>query len=398
MNGRSDLAEGLLPGAVRAACAAIGISAEPARALEFDAAAIAASPRLAALALRCARLVFDAELPPKEAVARWTDVGHAPGLPALFDAVVLLSGFRRLARDHRRRGIPREVTSATLRDLELWIEHYRSTHGRWGFTESAWLALHVTGRIYQLGRLQFEPHPVELPFAVFRPRAGRATGSGAPAIVVEGGRALRPDGQFADADGAAGTGAADARAPGAVPDTWRSRFDADGAGWRGAPVGAAGTIARATLDLPRTEWDLAALRGDPALAVHIPATGPFNGPLAPEACAESLRRAIPFFERHLPETRPRLLTCASWMLDPQLARFLAPETNLVRFQRFFRLVPVPGADDRQTLERVFGGPVPDWTKAPRDTSLRRIIADRAAAGQRWRTGGGLMLPEDARGR
>ena len=86
------------------------------------------------------------------------------------------------------------------------------------------------------------------------------------------------------------------------------------------------------------------------------------------------------------------------MLDPRLASFLAPETNLVGFQRFFRLVPVPGADDRQTLERVFGGPVPDWAKAPRDTSLRRIVADQAASGLRWRMGGGLMMPEDASSR
>jgi hypothetical protein len=379
-----------LPGAVRAACAAIGISAEPARALEADAAAIAASPRLTSLAARCARLVFDADLPPRDAVAHWVDVGYAPGLPAFFDAVVLLSGFPRLAADHRHRGIPREVTAATLRDLELWMEHHRTVHGRWGFTETAWLARHLTGRVYQLGRLQFEPHPFELPFAVFRHRAGRAA-DGPVAIVVEGGRKVRADGQFADADGAA-TGRCTA-----PPGAWRSRFDAREAGWRGAPVNAAGTIVRATMDLAGSDWDLVALRGDPALAVHIPATGSFNGPLTPEACAESLRRAIPFFERHLPEVKPRLLTCTSWMLDPQLARFLPSEANLVRFQRRFRLVPVPGAEDRQTLERVFGGPVPDWTKAPRDTTLRRIIADHAAAGLAWRMGGGLVMPEDARG-
>lgn len=384
MSGRPHLAEGLLPDAVRAACAAIGISTEPARALQADAAAIAASPRLAALALRCARLVFETDIPPKEAVARWPDVGHAPGLPALFDAVVLLSGFGRLAADHRRRGIPLEVTAATLRDLELWMEHHRSLHGRWGFTETGWLARHLTGHVFQLGRLQFERRPLELPFAVFRLRIG-----GSIAIVVEGGRELRTDGQFADADGAAPERAA------ASPGAWRSRFHADAAGWRGAPVGPEGTVSRSTLDLPRTEWDLVALRGDPALAVHIPATGALNGPLTPEVSADAFRRAIPFFERHLSETRPRLLTCTSWMLDPQLALYLPDGANLVRFQRFFRLVPVPGADDRQTLERVFGGPVPDWTKAPRDTSLRRIIADRAEAGGRWRMGGGLMLPEDA---
>ena len=83
------------------------------------------------------------------------------------------------------------------------------------------------------------------------------------------------------------------------------------------------------------------------------------------------------------------------MLDPQLARYLPPESNLVSFQRFFRLVPVPAADDRQTLERVFGGPVTDWSKVPRDTSLRRLVAEQAERGIRWRMGAGVMLPADA---
>ena len=220
----------LTPSAVRDACAAMGMSAEPARALEVEAASIAASSGLSSLALRCARLVFDPDLGSHESVSRWPEVGHSPGLPPLFDAVVLLAGYRRLEAEHRRRGIPPEVTKATLRDLELWMEQYRTVHGRWGFSETSWLARHMTGLVYQLGRLQFEPHPLELPFAVFRPRA-----EGSPAILVEGGRLLRADGQFADADGAT-----------ALPGAWRSRFVDDDFGWHGAPVGDTGAIQHET--------------------------------------------------------------------------------------------------------------------------------------------------------
>jgi hypothetical protein len=149
--------------------------------------------------------------------------------------------------------------------------------------------------------------------------------------------------------------------------------------------------------LDSNAWEPAARRGDAVLAVHIPAAGRFNGPMTREACADSFRRAIPFFAKHLPRFQPRLLACTSWMLDPQLALYLPPESNLVAFQQFFRIAPVPGADDRQTLERVFDGPVADWSKAPRDTSLRRIMAEQAERGVRWRMGAGVMLPADVGG-
>jgi hypothetical protein len=385
MPDRSDLAEGLSPAAIRKACAAIGMSDASSRVLLDAAAAIEDSQRLRDSAIRCAELVFDSGLPVKEALAAWPVAADRTGLPPFFDPAVILSGFRRLAADHRRRGIPPEVTRTTLRDLDLWIEHLLATTGAWEVRQTGWAAQHVTNRLFQLGRLQFEPRALDLPFAAFSSRRGSEV-----AILVEGGRIFRQDGQFADADG----GSSAAGSAGAGP-AWRSRFVEDERGWIGSAVDAAGRVLPGLVILDRDAWIPWARRGDPVLAVHIPASGRFNGPLTREACAESFRRAIPFFARHLPRARPRLLTCTSWMLDPQLAPHLPPDSHLVSFQRFFRLVPVPGANDRQTLERVFGGPVSDWSKAPRDTSLRRIVAEHAQAGGCWRMGAGVIFPQDA---
>jgi hypothetical protein len=385
---RIDLADGLSPASIKGACAAIGISDASTRILADAAAAIAGSARLRDVAVRCAELVFDSGLPVRQAIAEWPVDAGRTGLPPFFDPTVLLAGFRRLAADHRGLGIPTEVTRATLRDLDLWVEHYRATSGAWAVRETGWIARHFTSGVFQLGRLQFEPHALDLPFAVFTSRQGAAV-----AILAEGGRLFRQDGQFADADAGA-----PAVTPAAARESWRSRFVEDEHGWRGSAVDAEGRVQPAPVSLDRAGWQLAAKRGDPALAVHIPATGRFNGPLTVEACTDSFRRALPFFAKHLPGLRPRLLTCESWMLDPQLALYLPPDSNLVSFQRFFRLLPVPGANDRQTLERVFGGPVADWSKAPSDTSLQRVIAERAAAGVRWRTGAGVMVPQNAAGR
>ena len=370
---------------MRTACAAIGMSDVSTRILAETASAISGSVHLRDVAVRCASLVFDSGLPVEEAIAEWPVKADRTGLPPFFDPAVLLAGFRRLTADHCRRGIPREVTQATLRDLDLWMDHHWAATGAWAVRETGWIARHFTSRVFQIGRLQFEPQVFDLPFAVFATRRGTAA-----AILAEGGRVFRADGQFADAD-AGVTGSADAQS------TWTSRFVEDEHGSRGSAVDAAGRVQPTPVALDGGAWDRAARRGDAVLAVHIPAAGRFNGPMAREACADSFRRAIPFFAKHLPRFQPRLLTCESWMLDPQLAPYLPPESNLVSFQQFFRPVPVPGASDRQALERVFGGPVADWSKAPRDTPLRRIMAEQAERGIRWRMGAGVMLPADAGG-
>jgi len=384
---RNDYAGGLAPASIRAACTFLGFADESTRLLVDTATAIAGSPRLRRAALLCAWLVFDSGFPPDEAIDAWPLPASSAGFPPFFDPVVILAGFGRISAEHRRRGIPPEVTRATLRDLDLWVEHHGKKTGAWGAHETPWIARHFTGRLFQLGRLQFELYALQLPFAVFQSRGGDDA-----AILAEGGRTFREDGQFADADGGVHPGK-----PHAGRATWRSRFVEDARCWHGSVVDAGGHVRPPMVSLSRDDWRLAALRGDQALAVHIPAAGRFNGPLTREACADSFSRALPVFARQRIAAEPRLLTCVSWMLDPQLALELPTDSNLVSFQRFFRLVPVPGADDRQTLERVFGGPVKDWTRAPRDTSLRRVIAEGVAAGVRWRMGGGVMLPRQTVG-
>ena len=188
MPDRNDLVDGLSPASIRTACIAIGMSDVSTRLLAETASAIAGSGSLREVALRCASLVFDSGLPVGEAIAEWPVRADRAGLPPFFDPSVLLAGFRRVAADHCRRGIPREVTQATLRDLDLWMDHHRAATGAWAARETGWIARHFTSRVFQIGRLQFEPRAFELPFAVFASRRGAAA-----AILAEGGRVFRPE-------------------------------------------------------------------------------------------------------------------------------------------------------------------------------------------------------------
>lgn len=119
--------------------------------------------------------------------------------------------------------------------------------------------------------------------------------------------------------------------------------------------------------------------GDLALSVHIPWR---SGPMSPEACDESLAQAGEFFARHFPEDRFDLAICQSWMLDPQLAEYLPPESNIVRFQRRFQLAYQ--LDDDALLQTfVFGRTFESPDEMPASTTLERAIADHLRSGRSW---------------
>ena len=124
--------------------------------------------------------------------------------------------------------------------------------------------------------------------------------------------------------------------------------------------------------------------GEPALGIHIPE----SGPLTPEACENSLTQARPFFARHFPETPTRLAICTSWLLDPQLADYLAADSNIVRFGRRFTLVGDGYDGDADVLRFVFHRIAPRIDDLPQRTTLERAIVAHLRAGKHWhdRTG------------
>jgi hypothetical protein len=60
---------------------------------------------------------------------------------------------------HARRGIPEDVSWATLQDLGRGVAIYRATYGHAGLDKAFWLTHHFHGELYELGRLQYELQP-----------------------------------------------------------------------------------------------------------------------------------------------------------------------------------------------------------------------------------------------
>lgn len=133
------------------------------------------------------------------------------------------------------------------------------------------------------------------------------------------------------------------------------------------------------------------------LQVHIPPIGP----LVEEESAASMDQALTFFARHYPEEPIAALVCKSWTLDPQLRQYLKPDSNLLRFQQRWQLLPhVPSDDpsegDREMMRLGLQVRTPEsgdlseehLARIPQNTTLQRAFVDHIRSGGHWykRTG------------
>lgn len=132
--------------------------------------------------------------------------------------------------------------------------------------------------------------------------------------------------------------------------------------------------------LGRLQFNLHWESGEWMLSTHIPR----SGPLTPESVDASFEEATRFFAKHFGDYPTTGFFCASWLLDPQLAAAVSPESNMARFQRRWSLFGEAMQADADALFFTFArrGDV-DLETLPQRTSLQRAIVDRLRSGGHW---------------
>ena len=58
-------------------------------------------------------------------------------------------------KKNEEKGISKEITVKTLKDINVWIDNYFTKNNELGLGEFSWLIYHYTGDLFHLGRLQF---------------------------------------------------------------------------------------------------------------------------------------------------------------------------------------------------------------------------------------------------
>lgn len=126
-------------------------------------------------------------------------------------------------------------------------------------------------------------------------------------------------------------------------------------------------------------------QGAPVLRLHIPEMGPLDA----VEVEYSLTQARAFFRHHFGGDYP-VASCSSWLLDPQLTRYLSPSANIVAFQRRFRLVPRDSDGDADVFRFVFRHFEVDTQAVTVHSRLERSIVEHLRAGGSWRVRTGWL--------
>ncbi|WP_146165525.1 acyltransferase domain-containing protein [Murinocardiopsis flavida] len=119
------------------------------------------APARRLLELMCARLAADlaAASAAGDPWVPWPDLAAVADVRARTAAVFAFAAQApALHAAHARLGVDPAVTGATLADVGRHVGHTRTMYGVLGLDVAGWIALHYRVGLFELGRLQFEPH------------------------------------------------------------------------------------------------------------------------------------------------------------------------------------------------------------------------------------------------
>ncbi|MBR2615416.1 MAG: hypothetical protein IKC69_01925 [Clostridia bacterium] len=128
---------------------------------------------------------------------------------------------------------------------------------------------------------------------------------------------------------------------------------------------------------PKSEWEMVMKPGDNSCGIHIPK----NADVTPASFRKALDSAREFLKKGYSDCDPKMFTCASWLLSPQLEEVLKPTSNILAFGREFIRYPRKGngkAPFSFVFPQSFRGPLEEL---PEDTSLQRALKAKYIAGE-----------------
>ena len=122
------------------------------------------------------------------------------------------------------------------------------------------------------------------------------------------------------------------------------------------------------------------------VCLHIPTGARLIGP----EIDASLEEARAFLRRFFPAWQSLPMTCHSWLLSPALPGLISPDSNILRFQKRFRIVPET-EQNREFLVWIFTNRDIPYPRLPENTHLQRVVKQYLLQGGTFVEGRGILL-------
>lgn len=213
------------------------------------------------------------------------------------------------------RNLPDDVILRSLQVLEKGVSEYAKRHdGIPGYHLLEWFQRNIFGHLFRIHRLEIEI------FAKFSGRAKVFVNKKGEQIALAHDIALHRDGWalgskcYEDEAGA-----------------WYAVVRENDTVWVGYPYNGMGFVQNTTVTLSKKEWRLALEYGDPIVSLHIPSEGRLDA----ELVDDTLVQTKAFLAQYYPDYHYKAFYCGSWLLDPQLATLLGPDSNIAKFGKRF---------------------------------------------------------------
>lgn len=133
------------------------------------------------------------------------------------------------------------------------------------------------------------------------------------------------------------------------------------------------------------EYELTELEGEPAVSIHIPS----DAKLKKDLLEASLKAARERISESFPDYAGSVMYCQSWLLSPTLGELLPESSNILTFQSFFEISPLPEANEDVALW-VFKNPDLPVQQYPENTSLQRKLKQFLLQGGLFRDAKGIL--------
>lgn len=258
--------------------------------------------------------------------------------------------------------LPDEIISQIMRMPEFGITFYKLRHnGAPGYSILDWYQLAIDGKLFRIGRLEFEI------FATFQGRACVFENKDGDQIALAHSIDIHASG--------VALGSVGYEDP---TGSFTANIIESEEAWRGYPVRQDGTVAHQLITLPKKLWQKRLAFGDPVVSIHIPA----GGGLTEEAVSQSLGEAKQFLAQYFPDFSYKGFVCYSWLMDYQLVKLLGPDCNISKLNLRFRKLPRK-SKGHDVLSFVFLQPTknPDLTTLPERTTLERKLKQHYLSGK-----------------
>ena len=232
----------------------------------------------------------------------------------LLPLFALLYCVPRMVAEHKKMGIPADVTKDTCNMFENQVQDFVDLNHRYGISHYVtWMLNFINCKILRIGRFNFEKCIYQAPFDVFE--------NNGVLKVLPKGAVFHRTGQI--------LGSIDCKDE-------EGSFSTDIEETESAYIGydiENGVCKNSKITLDKAEWKKVLTQGDQVISVHIPS----GGKMTDEICEKDISRSREIFNVSMGGYKA--FYCNSWLLDVQIKGLMGKETNLTRFADRFEKFP-----------------------------------------------------------